>query len=287
MKDDRMQTVPFYKMSGSGNDFIIIDNRAGAWDRLRAPGFVRAVCRRQISVGADGVIFIERSDRADFSWRFFNADGSEAEMCGNGARCAARFALVQGIAAEKLSFATIAGIIHAEVYGTRVKTQLTRPGVPEMNIELAIDGAPFVFHSINTGVPHVVCFVDALERVAVSTIGRSVRFHKRFQPAGTNVNFVSQSAGDMLQIRTYERGVEDETLACGTGSVAAALIAIALGRAASPVRLQTRSGDILMVYAAEASAPFSEVYLEGETTVVYTGELWEEGYGGVQRIGAS
>jgi len=273
-----MQKIPFYKMSGSGNDFIIIDNRAGAWNQLRTPGFVSAVCRRQISVGADGVIFIERSEHADFSWRFFNADGSEAEMCGNGARCAARFALLQGIAGEKPSFATIAGIIHAEVYGTRIKTQLTRPGAPELNIQLVLDGTPFVFHSINTGVPHVVCFVEDVAGVAVTAIGRIVRFHERFQPAGTNVNFVSQSAGDMLQIRTYERGVEDETLACGTGSVAAALIAISLGRAASPVRLQTRSGDILSVHTADASAPFREVYLEGETTVVYTGELWEEGY---------
>ena len=273
-----MQKVPFYKMSGTGNDFILIDNRDGAWDHFVAPWFVRAVCRRKKAAGADGVIFIERSGTCDFSWRFFNADGSTAEMCGNGARCAARYAVLRGIAGQKLCFETGAGVIQAEVYGSRVKTQLTRPGMPELNICLEVNNRGYVFHSIHTGVPHVVCFVDDLAAVPVQTLGRAVRFHPRFQPAGTNVNFVVQKDSDMLHIRTYERGVEDETLACGTGSVAAALIALTLGKATSPVSLQTAGGDILRVSTPSPTPPFEEVYLEGDTTVVYTGELWEEAW---------
>jgi len=265
-------------MSGTGNDFIIIDNRDGTWDHLVTPAFVRAVCRRRVSVGADGVIFIQKSASHDFSWQFFNADGSRAEMCGNGARCAARYAVLQGIAGRRLCFETLAGPIHAEVYGTRVKTQLTRPGTPELNIPLEINGTTHVFHSVNTGVPHAVCFTENIAAVPVATLGRAVRFHPRFQPAGTNVNFVACRGADMLEIRTYERGVEDETLACGTGSVAAALIALTLGKVSTPVSIKTAGGDILRVHTTSTTPPFTDVYLEGETTVAYTGEIWEEAW---------
>ena len=274
-----MEKIPFFKMSGSGNDFIIIDNRDGTWNHLKTPGFVRSVCRRKVSVGADGLIFIEGSEKTDFLWRFFNSDGSQAEMCGNGGRCAARFAVLKGIGENKLSFETIAGVIHAEVSGAVVKIQLPRPKNLELNIRLDVDGAPLVLQSINTGVPHVVLFSDDLENVAVKELGARLRFHQRFQPAGTNVNFVSQRNPDMLYIRTYERGVEDETLACGTGSVAAALVAIATGKAASPVQVKTRSGEILKVYASDTSPPFNEVYLEGGANIIYSGEIWDEAYG--------
>ncbi|MCX8043105.1 MAG: diaminopimelate epimerase [Desulfobacterota bacterium] len=273
-----MQNVPFYKMSGTGNDFIIIDNRDGAFNHLVTPAFVRAICRRRVAVGADGVIFIQKSTTCDFAWQFFNADGSTAEMCGNGARCAARYAVLRGIAGQTVCFETRAGVIRAHVQGARVKTQLTPPGLPELDIQLEIGGAPYVVHSINTGVPHVVCFVENVAAVAVEQIGRTIRFHPRFQPAGTNVNFVSQKQGNMLEIRTYERGVEGETLACGTGSVAAALIAITLGKATSPVAITTAGGDMLQVYVDSLTPPFHEVYLEGDTTVVFHGELWEEAW---------
>ena len=273
-----VQKIPFYKMSGTGNDFIIIDNRDGTWNHLVTPAFVRAVCRRRISVGADGVIFIQKSASYDFSWQFFNADGTRADMCGNGARCAARYAVLRGISGHHLCFETLAGPIHAEVYGTRVKTQLTRPSMPELDIPLEINGNTYIFHSINTGVPHVVCFTENIDAVPVTTLGRAVRFHPRFQPAGTNVNFVACRGANMLEIRTYERGVEDETLACGTGSVAAALIALTLGKVVSPVSLTTAGSDILRVYTTSMTPPFESVYLEGETTVVYNGEIWEEAW---------
>jgi diaminopimelate epimerase len=273
-----MEKIPFCKMSGCGNDFILIDNRSGRWSRLETPAFVRAVCREKLSVGADGLIFIEKSDAADFKWEFFNSDGSRAEMCGNGARCAARFAVLNGITGTALSFETIAGIIHAEVHGAVVKTQLSRPRDLQLGQGIEVEGRAITVHSINTGVPHAVIFADDLEGVPIKELGATIRFHEHFQPAGTNVNFISIGADGSISIRTYERGVEDETLACGTGSVAAALVCIAMGRAASPALVKTRGGDILKVYAEPVKPPFSEVYLEGAASLIYTGEICPEAY---------
>jgi diaminopimelate epimerase len=273
-----MNKIPFFKMTGCGNDFIIIDNRTGIWNHLKTPSFVKAVCRRNVSVGADGLIFVDDSDRHDFSWRFFNSDGSEAEMCGNGGRCAARFAFLNGIAGSNMSFETVAGVIRAEVDGSTVKIQLPEPMNQEMDIKIDLDGRYFTVHSINTGVPHAVLFVEDIENIEVKQIGSKIRFHKRFQPAGTNVNFVSQIKKNMLNIRTYERGVEDETLACGTGSVAAALVAISMGKAVSPVDIMTRGGEALKVFAGQSCPPFKEVYLAGGARVLCKGEIWEEAF---------
>ena len=267
-------------MSGSGNDFIIIDNRSRLMEQVDLPAFVRAVCRRSISLGADGLILIEQARTAgsDFAWRFFNADSSEAEMCGNGGRCAARYAVIQGIAGARLSFETRAGIIHADVRSDRVKIELPSPQASEMNIAVTVDDTPLLLHFINTGVPHVVTFVDRVEEVRVRELGKALRFHPRFQPAGTNVNFAAISGPAQLAVRTYERGVEDETLACGTGSVAAALIASALGRAVSPVQVATRGGETLTVYCDNTTFPFGRVYLEGAVRMVCSGDIWEEAY---------
>jgi hypothetical protein len=157
--------IEFCKMSGSGNDFIIIDNRELSLNVGDIREFVQKVCRHKLSVGADGLFLIEPSAHADFKWQFFNSDGSQAEMCGNGGRCAARFAVLKGIGESKLSFETIAGVIHAEVSGAVVKIQLPRPKNLELNIRLDVDGAPLVLQSINTGVPHVVLFSDDLESI--------------------------------------------------------------------------------------------------------------------------
>jgi diaminopimelate epimerase len=272
--------IPFFKMSGSGNDFIIIDNRSRLIENIPLRDFVRAVCQRNISLGADGLILIEKPRTAgcDFSWRFFNADGSEAEMCGNGGRCAARYAVINSIAGKNLSFETLAGIIHAEVTENRAKIELPSPQEPEMNIHLSVDGENILLHFINTGVPHVVLFIDNIADAQVYALGKKLRFHQRFQPAGTNVNFVSVAGSSRLSVRTYERGVEDETLACGTGSVAAALIASALGMVSSPVQVKTRGEEILTVYCDNPAHPFGRVCLEGAVRVVCVGELWEEAY---------
>lgn len=275
-----MHEIPFTKMNGTGNDFILVNNMSGAYDMVKERAFIAAVCTRKRSLGADGLICLEKSGRCDFSWRFFNADGGEAEMCGNGARCAARFAVENAIAGPELSFETLAGVIHAQVSGSQVRVGLPSPGEFQRDIRLEIDGSELVMHAINTGVPHVVLFVDDVESQQVETLGRVIRFHERFAPQGTNVNFVSRGQDALLFIRTYERGVEGETFACGTGSVAAALVAAALGTASLPVTLQTRGGEQLCVYADSAAPPYGQIFLEGPTRKVCEGtlcvEAWEQ-----------
>ena len=273
-----MIKIPFSKMSGCGNDFILIDNRRKNLDPDRLGDFVLRVCAPKISVGADGVILIEESPKADFRWRFFNSDGSEAEMCGNGGRCAARFAVLKGIAPEKLSFETLAGIIEAEVSGRRVKLQMVKPFGLKLDFAVQIDGSSHSLHFINTGVPHAVHFVPEASQVNVKDLGKKIRSHAHFQPAGTNANFVQVSDRKSIKVRTYERGVEDETLACGTGAVASALISGAKGYVDSPVAVETSGGEILNVHFQKKEDGFDRVFLEGDTRLVYEGDLWEEAY---------
>jgi diaminopimelate epimerase len=272
--------IPFWKMTGSGNDFILVDNRSGFLDPDRSRDLVRKSCRHKLSVGADGFIFIENDPTVDFKWRFFNADGSEAEMCGNGARCAARFAFLRGIVQEpRISFRTRAGVIDAEILDERVRIRTTAPQDLQLDLTLNTDGESFHLHFVNTGVPHVVLLLNDLERLEemdVKRWGRALRFHPHFQPAGTNVNFACIQDPGRLTLRTYERGVEDETLACGTGSIASALTAAAKDLVRSPVDVSTRGGDILTISFVQRGEDFQEVYLEGDAKVVYEGQLWDE-----------
>ena len=263
-------------MSGSGNDFILVDNRAGAVNEENLNRFIASICRRKLSVGADGVILIEGSDRADFKWRYFNADGGEVEMCGNGGRCAARLAFLKGIAGPSLTFETRSGIIRAEITGERVKLEMPKPTVPEFDYPLEVEGDVLTVNSITVGVPHVVIWVTDVETSPVFKLGRIIRYHERYAPAGTNANFVKQLDDGTFAIRTYERGVEDETLACGTGSVATALIAAAKGMTTSPTVLHTRGGEDLKVYFERSGENFDRVFLEGEARVIYEGKLSKE-----------
>ncbi len=265
-------------MSGSGNDFILIDHRKPFIDGDRMKEFARKVCRRRISVGADGLIFIENSEKADFKWRFFNADGSEGEMCGNGGRCAARFAHLKGITGPSLTFETLAGMISAQVNEKRVKLEMTKPHSLKLDETLLIDGKQQTLSSINTGVPHAVLFLDDIEHLNIVQLGRSIRYHPHFAPSGTNANFVRLEKGSQLSIRTYERGVEDETLACGTGTVASALIAAFKGMVRSPVSVKTRGGELLMVHFEIEGEEVKRVFLEGEVHIIYEAEMWEEAY---------
>jgi diaminopimelate epimerase len=273
-----MKPIPFTKMSGTGNDFIIIDNRDAILEDDGLTEFIQNVCRRRMSVGADGMILIESSDAADFRWRFFNSDGSLAEMCGNGARCAARFAFLNGIAAENLSFETEAGIINGQVRGGGAKVKIPDPVDLRLNYTLDLENGPLTISSINTGVPHVVVMGDKVEDVNVHELGRKIRYHEAFAPAGTNVNFICRQEPGHLAVRTYERGVEDETLACGTGSVASALVASCMTGWASPISLTTRSRESLTIYFREKNGVFNDVYLEGDARLIYTGELGEDAW---------
>ncbi len=273
-----MAPIPFTKMSGSGNDFIIIDNRQRIIPDIEPAKLAQRICCRRLSAGADGLILVEPSDRLDFKWNFFNSDGSVAEMCGNGARCVARFANLNGIADVGMEFETIAGTIQAEVLGDRVKIKMTDPYDPVKDARLDVAGREIVYSSINTGVPHVVLTVEDIEDVDVVGVGRAIRRHPHFSPAGTNVNFMAPLPEGVWTVRTYERGVEDETLACGTGNVAAGLALAMQKGIASPITLKTRSGSLLKIYYASDGSRFHDVFLEGDARIIYTGQLMPDAW---------
>ena len=273
-----MEPITFFKMSGSGNDFIIVDNREKAVKDNDLPSFIQRICRRKISVGADGFILIEPSDKADFKWRFFNSDGSKAEMCGNGARCVSRFAYVNGIAGENLSFETEAGVVSGQVKDDRVKVKMPDPVELRLDYSIDLKNGPVTVCSVNTGVPHVVVMNETVEDINVFELGREIRFHEAFTPAGANVNFICQQKEGHLAIRTYERGVENETLACGTGSIAAALIISCKAQWQSPINLVTSSGESLTIYFKKDGSIFSDIFLEGDARIIYSGQLWEDAW---------
>lgn len=274
--------IPFTKMSGSGNDFIVIDHRQPFLHREQIASFAKTVCQRKFSVGADGLILIETSDEADFAWTFLNADGSVAEMCGNGARCAARFAFTNNIAPATMRFKTLAGIIEAEIVDHSVKLKMTAPEGLELGTILSLGNDEKEVHSLNTGVPHAVVFTDDAAATPVVEWGRTIRQHGHFQPAGTNANFAQVLGANELHVRTYERGVEDETMACGTGAVSAAIIAALTGRVKPPVKVITSGGEPLIIHFAEPAEGqlVNEVYLEGAARIIYQGQLDQEAVAG-------
>jgi diaminopimelate epimerase len=273
-----MEPIEFWKMSGSGNDFILIDNRQGHITEQEMGRLVERACRRRESVGADGVIFLTTSDRHDFGWRFFNADGREAEMCGNGARCVSRFAFLKGIAGPKMTFDTLAGPVSAEVNGRTVKVLMPKPTSLSLDVNLEHRQGWKSIDFINTGVPHVVVRVEDLSDHPVKEQGRAIRYHPLFAPGGSNADFMRVIGPELLEIRTYERGVEDETLACGTGAVACALVASVRGMAASPVTVKTRGGEELRIHFKAMGDSFEQVWLEGGTAIAFQARLHEEAF---------
>ncbi len=266
-------TLKFWKMNGAGNDFVMLDNRALS---LNLDGkHIEHLCDRHRGVGADGLLMVEPAQNgADFRMRYFNADGGEAEMCGNGARCFARF--VNRLNADKLpglSFETLAGVISAEFIGEQVRINMSAPQNLKLNQTLDVAGEKLLVHSINTGVPHAVVFVDELDKVDVCRLGPGLRYHEAFAPKGTNANFVKVLAPGSISIRTYERGVEDETLACGTGMVACALICHELHGFAAPVSVRVKGGDTLQIGFAKSGNAFENVTLHGPADFVFQGEV--------------
>ena len=265
--------LEFTKMNGAGNDFLLIDNRARNL-KLSQEQVVR-LCDRHRGVGADGVILLvpSVSGKADWAWEFYNSDGSTGEMCGNGARCFARFVQRQTGLNRDITFETGAGIIKARFDGERVTVNLTRPENLRLNEPVLLAGGKQIIHSVNTGVPHAVLFVPDADKAMVLQLGPEIRRHPHFAPKGTNVNFVQVLDSSRIRVRTFERGVEGETLACGTGVTASALIASRVHQFTSPVKVQVQGGDELEVSFAERNGAFTEVCLTGPAEFVFEGRL--------------
>jgi len=267
-----LTVLHFTKMNGAGNDFILIDNRTGDIDLDRTQ--IARLCDRHRGIGADGVLLLEKpSSQADFRMRYFNADGGEAEMCGNGARCFARFANKVANAKEKISFETPAGVISAKPMGNLVTLQMTEPTHLRLNTKLRVMDENKNVHVINSGVPHVVIPVLRLDDVDVQGAGSAIRNHKMFSPKGTNANFIAKRGPKKIAVRTYERGVEAETLACGTGIVASALVFAATENAASPITVTARGGDELRVGFEKSDNSFRSVTLTGPAEFVFEGAI--------------
>jgi len=265
--------VDFVKMNGAGNDFILMDNRAGKI-RLTKEQIVR-LCNRQRGIGADGLFLLKpnSSGKAEWSWDFYNSDGSTADMCGNGARCFARFVQSVAGARDTTSFETGAGVIRAQFQGARVTVNLTAPHSLKLNDVIPAGGAKLTVHSLNTGVPHAVIFVPDADQAMVQQLGAEIRYHDYFKPKGTNVNFVQVLGPNSIRVRTYERGVEGETLACGTGVTAAALVSSRVHKFTSPVKVQVQGGDILEVSWTDAGDTFDGVRLNGPADFVFEGKI--------------
>jgi diaminopimelate epimerase len=262
----------FTKMNGAGNDFVLFDNRTGQIDLDR--GQIAQLCDRHRGIGADGILLLEKpTNRADFRMRYFNADGGEAEMCGNGARCFARFANKVAGQKTKISFETPAGIISAELNGELVTLRMTDPTDLRLNVDLPIAAKNKTVHFINSGVPHVVIPVSKIDEADVRRDGAAVRYHNMFSPSGANVNFIEKRGSNKIAIRTYERGVEDETLACGTGIVASALIFAASQDCEGPVSVLARGGDELQVSFERTKNQFTNVTLTGPAEFVFEGTI--------------
>ncbi len=266
----RARMLDFTKMNGAGNDFVILDNRTGALALDRTT--IARLCDRHRGIGADGLLVVEPAQNgADFRMRYYNADGGEAEMCGNGARCFARFAARLKPESEAVSFETMAGVITARLLGDAVQLAMSAPRDLALHIEIEAADAPLVAHFVNTGVPHAVIVTDRLDEVDVARVGAAVRHHRRFAPAGTNANFIQPLESGRVAIRTYERGVEGETLACGTGVVASALVHHELTGAVPPIGVLVRGGDVLKVSFEKTSEGYRNVTLTGPADFVFDG----------------
>ena len=283
-----MRKISFIKMHGAGNDFIVIDEIPG----LDYVALAKKVCNRHLGIGADGLLVLEHSAKHEHRMRIINSDGSEAEMCGNGARCMAVYITQKyAVVPEVFAMETLAGVVHASVDCETASVQLSNPRDYRPNIEikftdpgLAGQGQKMVGHFINTGVPHTIIFVHSLGEMDVSAMGRAIRNHRAFAPKGTNVDFVELVKEGFVAVRTYERGVEDETMSCGTGSVAAALVGYLqsqkklLPEKGAAIKVVTKSGEVLEVTfdldLKDEKPVITNVWLKGGGKMVCKGEYY-------------
>ena len=271
--------MDFYKLSGAGNDFIILNNMAGVIDPTQYERLARVLCRRRLSVGADGLMVVEPSERADFRMAFYNADGSTGEMCGNGARCICRYGYELGLAGEEQTVETPSGIVTGRrLDARRYRIRLTDPTCFDEGRTAA--GYACAYAELGCpGLPHAVVELPGLSSRTmeeIRSLGKTLRWHEAF-PKGANVNFYELIAPDRAVIRTYERGVEDFTLACGTGSASAALtIARRAEKEAMTVYLENLGGLLEVEVRPVPGRELPALYLAGPTNIVARGEILDE-----------
>ena len=271
------ERLSFFKMSGAGNDFLVADNRHGEWDAFDLPKLARGLCRRALSVGADGLILLEPSARAAYALRILNRDGSASPMCGNGARCAARFAALNGAFEGRTLFEAGGHLLSAELLPSGdVRVELPGKAAAPRRVDVSLEGRLVQGFHTDSGVPHFVLFVRDLKAVPVQAFGRALRFAPEMGEGGANVDFVSAGTESPFAMRTYERGVEGETLACGTGATAVAWVLHSLGKAGRAVKILAASGKELLVEIDPDPASGNPFRLSGEARVVYEGHLSPE-----------
>ncbi len=264
----QIEGIDFLKLSAGGNDFILIDDRKDEGIMNTLLPYIPIICKRGMSVGADGMIFITNSTNADLNWVYFNADGSRAPFCINGLISTVYACKFLDIDKKKITLKTPNGLIKTEITGTKIKVFLPPPRNIGLRQEIEIDKRKLSFHYINTGVPHTVIFTESIDSINVLKLGRRIRNDRLFFPQGTNVDFVSVEGKNDISIRTYERGVENETLSCGTGGFASAKVANLLGMLVSPIKVKTRGGGQFIIDTLKNS-------LEGKARVVYKANLQE------------
>lgn len=281
MNPDHLETITqlpdriqFSKFSASANDFIVLDNRSGQFTHC-ASLLAKRLCSRRYSIGADGLILIENSNKASFRVRFINPDGIQFNTCGNGGRCAARYALLSVIAGRKMNLETNIGVIDAEVVGSSVKIRFVTPSRFTLNVPIILEGKVIKGHFVRLGDPHFLLYVTDIRKHKIIPLARKIRYHERFKPEGVNVHFIEPLNRHYVKIRSYERGVEDETLACGSGCISAAIATYATKQTMPPITFEPQSGIPLIVHFPEESN-FQDLYLEGDARLIYRGELTKE-----------
>ena len=266
--------LAFVKAEGTGNDFIIIDAK-DAPSAKNLSEIAKVLCRRRKSIGADGLLVYDKSSACDFKMRIFNPDGSEPGMCGNGIRCLAQYARkIKNLKKDRFNIETNAGSITVDFLKEDIpRIKLTDAKDLKLNFALDVDGKKMNLNYVAVGVPHVVYLSSNIDKEDVAGLGRKIRFHEFFQPAGTNVNFIEIVSPNSLKVRTYERGVEGETLACGTGVSASSLVAFLLDKVKRPVSVTTRSAETLTIYIEGAKPKIEALYLEAEAKLVFEGKI--------------
>jgi diaminopimelate epimerase len=277
-------SISFAKTSGAGNDFVVIDNHDGHLD-LDQARLAQALCNRHFGIGADGLLILRHSPAAHFQMEYYNADGSYGGMCGNGGRCIARFAYLKGLAPPRMRFQALEHIYEAEILPEGVRLWMKDPQNYRKDVQAELGARSIICQFVDTGSPHAVVLADDLESIDVAAMGRGLRFHQVFSPDGANVNFLRRLTGNAIAIRTYERGVEAETLACGTGSVASAIVAVRELGLSFPVAVKVRSGEELLVNARQDGAVITDISLKGSAHILFTGTmLYDSASGTIESI---